>query len=345
MANYLAPSPEQAESIAASAAETQASAGVTGPKVVGDVAGLEGGLAEPFRNLDNRAQLESPGSKPLALHTEFASGDANFGGTPYAPNSEIVFYLMRAGGTATAGTQQVSNFNNPYGQQGRAVYQNNFSSGSPSALPMQAAQQAPESAEFGSAVQTGPAENCVDIETQTPLNQVAVKNTVDKLDQPVSTRAIAGPMTGISFEQVMPVGMATQMAATIQSPVEAAANLTGYKYSAKERTESYAASQALFSDILQRSFNPDFDPASPDRIAGSIARGSLSSLAVRLALATSGVTNTRDLIEAINNGRLGIASPAANLQAKRLGPNTMLETTTTPPQRPYSGATTYGGAA
>jgi hypothetical protein len=343
MANYLAPSAEQAQSIADSAAQMQFQSGVSGPKVLGDCEGLEGGLAEPFRDVDNNFKFYNT-TKPLALHTEFAGGEANFGGTPYAPNSEIVFYLMRAGGGAGGG-KQVSGFDDPYASQGRAVYQNNFSAGSPSNLPMQAGAQAPASAEFGSAVQTGPSSNMANIETQTPLNQVATKNTTDLLNQPVRTRASAGPMTGITLEQTAPIGSATQYGAEVQSAVDAAANLTEYKYSMKDRSESLPASQVLFAEVLQKSFNPSFDEATEDRIAGAIARGSLSSLAMRLAAAAYGVTTTRDLIEGINNGRLGLSSPAATAQARRLGPETLLETTTAPPQRPYSGATTYGATA
>ena len=319
--------------------------GIYGRKILGDCAGLRDGIEAGVFDVLNPANdaLPRPGSKPLALHTEFAKGQANWEHA-YAPNTEIVFYLMRADKGAGNMSASVGAFDNPYGNNGRPVYQNNFSQGSPSSLPMQAAEQAPQSAEFGSAVQTGPAENMQNIPTQTPMNQIAVKEKVQMLDQPVSTSAAAGPLTGLTIVEEAAVGAATQLGAAVMTPVMAAANLTKYKYSAKERTESIPASQIFFADMLQKSFNPSFDIAGPARIRGGIARGSISSLAGRMAFITNGVTNSRDMIEAINNGRIGFSTAEATLQARRLGPTALLQTTTTAPRRPYSGATTYGAA-
>ena len=40
--------------------------------------------------------IAAPGSKPQALHTEYATGSANWV-KPYGASTDIIFYMMRAG--------------------------------------------------------------------------------------------------------------------------------------------------------------------------------------------------------------------------------------------------------
>lgn len=268
---------------------------------------------------------QGPGSKPEALHTEYASTDADWDS---AYHGDIVFYLMRADNPESDPDTYVSEANGtdtelagkgvPGGEQTGGF-------GAPEEL----------GSKNGGVSETNAARSGVNIQTgprsirsvQTAVNQVAVghflsRNVSSRLKAPP---ALAGPMTGIHREITIPPNVKTQAAAarsTIQSSIK---NLTNVVDSLDSNVilRSLPASETFFYDSLHSSFTPDFirgETRSPEEISKTLTRGAVGELSFYLAMASDGIRSTRNLIQAINKGDLGYTTAESQTQSERYGP-------------------------
>ena len=255
------------------------------------------------------------GSKPKALHTEYASGSANWQ-KPYGSGTDIVFYMVRAD-SGQPGTEP----NSTAGSTPNSPSKNQSSSvGSPDTLTSGGDVSA-ASAAFGSATQTGPG---YPSNVQSPLNQVATASTVRELaSAPGPVPGLAGPLTGLKTAQEVEIGAISQTFAQLSSTSASVRNLTGSVRTSSSLRLSMPSSEKYFSDVLQESFSPGSLIAgnrSASQIESSFDRGATAALAVDLAVASGGVTTSKQLIEGINKGAIGFSTISSRAEASRLGP-------------------------
>ena len=261
------------------------------------------------------------GSKPRALHTEYASGGANWQ-KPYGSGTDIVFYLVRAdkgaGGASSA----------PGGPMGSAM----FSPGTQKILGSEAwssdlGMNYTEGFEavgptFGAEAQTG-LQN-FKIGVQSPLNQVATGVNVGQLtSQTGLSGGLAGPLTGLTTAQSVDVGALSQTFARFGNSQANILNSLQSVDSLESIRLSASSSEKFFHDVLKKSFNPDSltgGVKNASQILSSFDSGAMSDLAVKLAAASGGVTTSKQLIEGINKGIIGFTSSASGAEADRVGP-------------------------
>ena len=258
------------------------------------------------------------GSKPKALHTEYAAGDADWS-KPYGSNTDIIFYLMRADEGSPAASDA------PAGA-GSGVLDNASGGGSPSTTgwPTNSGLGGSQPAVTSASVQTGPGIPIV----QSPLNQVGVSTTMKTgplSGQDVQNRGLSGPLTGLTPGLKVNAGGVSQTATFAEAQRVAITNITQAVGSFEENVvnRSLPASEKFFSQTLFKSYNPTesfSDVGSVDYIMSAVSRPSFNELSAELAKATGGVSSTADFIEGINYGRFGYSTPASKAQANRLGP-------------------------
>ena len=142
-------------------------------------------------------------------------------------------------------------------------------------------------------------------------------------------RSLAGPFSGIKEDQEFEPGGASQNAVAAQSLQRALLNLTTYVRSDRQLVLSYPASEKYFEEVLHLSFHGVPHEGPGHQIADTIAHGKINDLAASLAFQTGGIRRTIDLIEAINDGRLGFTDGASAAEAQRLGPQGLRKRSTT----------------
>ena len=256
------------------------------------------------------------GSKPKALHTEHASGEANWQ-KPYGSNTDIIFYLQRAD-VGAPGTEATSSSGSTPNSPSRDRV---ISPGTQETLNAQGDVSGGGSAMFAATTQTG---SNLTNNVQTSLNQVAANVTVSGLQNaPGRTPGLAGPLTGLTTAEAVMVGATSQTFASYGSSQQNIENTLQAVNSLQALRLSEASSEAYFSFILETSFTGS--PTAPgtksaDKIMASFDSGSRSDLAVGLARASGGVTTSKQLIEGINKGIIGFSSPGSKAEAERLGP-------------------------
>jgi len=299
VSNYLA-GINAAASIATSFTGPSSSAAISaGVAALGALTGGLGGLGG------------AAGTKPKALHTEFASGEANWE-KPYGSNTDIVFYMVRA----DKGAGSVSSDSGIFTPGGTAAFKVGPGLGV-------AENVGPEGQGiFGAASQTG---FSVPATVQSPLSQVATFNTMDKIGAVTgTTQGLAGPLTGLKTNMSAPVGKLSQTFARLGSTASSVTNLTQSVGSLMSPRLSNSSSLSFFTDVLTKSFAPGFDVSSATRtaeqISSAISNGSISDLSTMMSIATGGVTTSKQLIEGINKGLIGFTTQGSGAQANRLGP-------------------------
>jgi len=175
---------------------------------------------------------------------------------------------------------------------------------------------------FGAASQTGPD---YPRDVQSPLNQVAVRQSMNKLTGEVGpSQGLAGPLTGLNVNDEAPIGTTNQTFALLSSTTSSIANITQSVGSLQAARLSNATSQRFFQGVLEKSFDPE-KPASngnksADEILASLSGGSISDLSTMMSIASLGVTTSKQLIEGINKGTLGYSTPTSKAESNRLGP-------------------------
>lgn len=283
-----------------------ASAGISGAASSGSIAsGIQTGLSA----LLGAGSLQ--GTKPKALHTEHASGEANWE-KPYGSSTDIVFYLVRA----DKGAQ-----NKDYAKMLAPEGALPFVAG----LSLEQTENVGPIGEgvFSSAGQTGPG---FPTNIQSPLNQVAAKSAVDKLSGSVgAARGLAGPLTGLASTATASVGNFSQTFAQLSSTAASVQNMTQSVDSLNSLRLSAPSSEKFFTDVLQNSFIPGSAQIgntirSAEQIASAFDSGAIADLASQLAVAAGGVTSAKQLIEGINKGAIGFTTQSSGAEAERLGP-------------------------
>ncbi len=307
MANYLA-GINAAASIATSFVGPSSSAAIsTGTAALGALTSLTGfgGLA---------------GSKPKALHTEFASGEANWQ-KPYGASTDIVFYLVRADKGAQGTANNDSGIFSPAGSTA------DFEVGT--SLGVADSVNPTGQGFFSSASQTGPA---FADGIQSPLNQVATLSTMDRIGNFAGgisqfagvAQGLAGPLTGLNVNQEVQIGGSNQTFAGFNTTAASVANTVQSVSSLQAPRLSNAASAEFFQSVLTQSFAPGSPVGSatrnPDQILNSISNGSIADLSTMMSIASGGVTTSKQFIEGINKGAIGFTTQSSDAGANRLGP-------------------------
>ena len=222
------------------------------------------------------------GSKPEALRTEYAQ-EGNYSGSYHG---DIVFYLQRAGGEDGDGLEDGIN-------EGQAN---------------------PEFGDFPDGSFTG--NDVGSYPDQSSWNQIGAGNSASDLD--FNTGGSAGG--GADFGTEVIPGSFSANACRRDDIVDAVRNAF---QSVPTFDDAYirlseASSEFLFSELLDKSFNPEEEKD----ILGTFERGSRADLAVQLARASGGVTSTRDLVEGINRGTIGLTTNGFKATTKLLSGNT-----------------------
>jgi hypothetical protein len=301
-----------------------AQAATSGLSAAASSGSVAAGISTGLSSLFGAGSLE--GSRPRALHTEYASGEANWQ-KPYGSNTDIVFYLSRAdlGGSGAAlsglsGEDSLGIFapgqsQNTLGSEAFSTNLGfNYSEGMEAVGPT-----------FGAAVQTGAG---FPTNVQSPLNQIGVRRNAGALASFTSgAKGLAGPLTGLNIADKVPVGSFSQTFAKISSMPTSVKNLTQYVPSLESLRLSGPSSEKFFSGVLTNSFIPDFGQGegvsavrSASQIQSSISNGSISDLSSMLSLASGGVTTSQQLVEGINKGLIGFTTPGSKAEAERIGP-------------------------
>lgn len=267
---------------------------------------------------------QGSGSKPQALHTEYAAGDADWS---EAYHGDLVFYLVRADGGETdpdSYTEEADGDDTELAGRGiPGAEQGSFTN--PSSIgSLNGGTGSTNAARSGVNIQTGPRSIR---SVQTAVSQVAVghflkKNVSDKIKAPP---ALAGPMTGIHREITIPPNVKTQASAARSTIQQSVRNLTNIVDSLDSNVilRSLPASETFFYNSLHSSFSPNEitnEVRSPEQIAKTLTRGAVGELCFYLAEASDGIRSTRNLIQAINKGDLGYTCASSMVQSERYGP-------------------------
>ncbi len=228
------------------------------------------------------------GTKPQALRTEYAE-EGSYDGSYHG---DIVFYLQRAGEGGEEGDPTFEEVFDSFGKESSA---NGDDYG----------EIAPE---FG---------NGSSYSDQSYWNQVGAGESADGLDYTTEGQAGSGL---IDDSEYAPIGSFSANSVRKDDLIESLRNafqsVPSFDDDVINRSES--SSEHLFNRLLSESFDPSGDAD----ILGSLERGSKADLAVKLARATGGLTSTRDLIEGINRGEVGLATPGFRATSTLLGGNT-----------------------
>ena len=210
------------------------------------------------------------GSKPQALHTEFAQ-DGDYDG---AYHGEIVFYLRRADG----GSSEANKFEDSMTRSGNLVWDESSANLKP-----------PGEADPGFE------------SSESVWNQVGAGKSVGT--PPEGGQAGMGtPPSGRSA----PLGKLSQNTGNFQEVGDSLRNIfqSVKSFDKTERHFSLSSSEHFFNEALDEAFNPETERD----ILSTFDRGCRSDLAVQLARATGGVTSTEDLVEGINQGAFGLTT-------------------------------------
>ena len=300
MSNFLAGINTAATAAASFAGPSSSAAISTGVAALGGLAGFAGIGG-------------GGGTKPQALHTEFASGDANWQ-KPYGASTDIVFYLVRAD-KGTSSTDPAGGIFDPEGTIGSEGFSTDLGLNSGEGF-------AGTSAVFGAEVQTGAG---FPMDVQSPLNQVATYNTVASLPSSPISQGLAGPLTGLNVDQVATAGGANQTFAMLNSTLSSVTNsVQSVPFSGAELFAS-GPSENYFTDVISSSFVPLATAATDairtaEEIQNTLSNGSISDLSTMMSIATGGVTSSQQLIQGINSGALGFTTQSSGAQANMLGP-------------------------
>ena len=239
------------------------------------------------------------GTKPGALHTEFAAGSANWT-KPYGAGTDITFYLMRAGGGEGATGEAAVLGDDPFG------------AASLGGNPLNSAIDATVPADIvaGAGLPDG---------MSSAVNQVASASTIaSSVGSIASVPSLVGPMTGLNESLSMATDLFTSATAVVTNPTSAnvfsalgsTAAIGGLSNTVDN---SMAASEAFFNETLNEAFN------SGDEILG-LAKVPTSEFSTLLASTTGGITSTTDFIASMNSGSLGFTSTSSAAEAERTGP-------------------------
>jgi hypothetical protein len=231
------------------------------------------------------------GSKPEALHTEYATGESE--GPAYG-SQDIVFYLQRAGVEDEEGKKE--------SEQSQE-------------------QSTGQAAGVGAGGAVGPTPD--NGQVPSGANQIAVGSSVgSSLGTPEG--GSMAPISGMSVGDEVDVGTFTQNASRYTDVEAAARNAVRYVESlgSEQLKLSLASSERLMSEILARGFSPDEDLSGirdANTILNTLSRPTQSELAFQLARAVGGRCRAKDIVMAVNNGEIGLVNAKARAFQDRMG--------------------------
>jgi len=237
--------------------------------------------------LDSGGTNTGGGSKPMALHTEYATGESE--GPAYG-SQDIIFYLQRADIDDQEGS------------------------------PSQDREEQSKAANPGISSDGGTGPNADKGSVPSGVNNLAMNGVAGKN---VDGAAMA-PIGGMTIEDEEPVGAFSQNASKYVDVSAAAANAVRYVESlgSDYMRVSLAASERMFANVLSRGYNPDIDltgTRDEETILGALERPSLSELAFLLAQQTGGLSRAKDVVKAVNNGDIGLVTAKARAFQSRSG--------------------------
>lgn len=262
--------------------------------------------------------LQGPGTKPIALHSEYAMGDAEWDS---AYRGDVIFYLVRADqGLDSIDVDEDDTPNIDTSWDGWDSINPSPKSGMGTSGGRNAAGV---SAKSGASVQTGPnAPRGI----QTSINQVAAGSIVaETVPKAAARKSLAGSMTGMDRNREIPASAKSHASVLRQTLNQSIGNITQVveSLSSDAIIKSFPASEKFFYETLLKSYDPDIslsETRSPNEIETMLERGPIADFSVNLAIASGGIRSTRNLIEAINLGDIGYTSDASTTQSERFGP-------------------------
>ena len=235
---------------------------------------------------------QGPGSKPLALHTEFIDdegGDGRAYGT-----QDVVFYLARCGGDGDS----PNSFSAPPDPGGGA-------------------------ASFSVPIDPGGYSGPVDGQSmmQSGANQIALGGIASDLGD--VTGGPMAPMSGFEYEEEEPLGQWSQNAAFNVNVATAVRNAlrTVPGLGSDVVVKGLASSERMFNRMLLNGFEPNNElnqQRTVDQILDTFDRPTTSELAYQLARETDGLLRTKDVVQAINKGELGAVTPKSRAYQERM---------------------------
>lgn len=254
------------------------------------------------------------GTKPVALHTEYAAGTSN-NPTPYRGGQDIVFYLMRADAGAPAAS-------------GVAAVAATAAEAGPGGFTLTDA----ETPLLGADISAGA--NLPD-GMQSPLNQLAsAYNLATEAGAAVGeavNSGLVGPMSGLSATaSFLPTGI-SQSLSSITSTAQAVGEVVSAGTSAVGAVpDSLTGGEQFFSDMINSSFNPGSTLSalgSVSSIASSVSNASFSSLASDMSVISGGIASTKSLVEKINHSTAGFTTSATKVLTEKIGPQGLSQVT------------------
>lgn len=275
-----------------------------------------------FDNLDNKAKITNdftglqqvsiggggPGTKPAALHTEYAGESA--GGPAYG-TQDLVFYLVRCGSDPDGSGQSL-------GDDGVSGIANDQNIGDVGFAGEVWDDSSSSMVPIGKNGSTGP--NPDNGQLQSGMSQFAMTGYG-------TGRTKGGPMApigGFSVLDSIPLGEFTQNAAKLADIELSLINATRRveALSNKVVNLSMGGSEKLFSKIVQNCFDPDVNldaERTSEQILGSLERPPVAELAVMFASLSGGLITGRDIVESVNEGRGGFITRKSRAFQSRFG--------------------------
>ena len=246
------------------------------------------------------------GSKPLALHTEFATEGSDEAGRAYG-TQDLTFYLQRADSDDNDPAEETLGEKRTDGVSGVVEYQGLYG----------------DIDQLGSGLDssgaTGP--NADNGSIQSGMNQIGAKSVA------IGRSAGGGlaPIGNLDFDDAIDLGFFSQNASRF---VDVSSSVINAVRSVKELNQSVinfslASSERLFAKIVNKSFNPGLDALgtrSADDILDTLNRPGTSELSFLLASNTSGRIRLKDIARAVNDGEVGFVSAKSRAFQKRMGP-------------------------
>ena len=276
-----------------SGAAGAATAGLSTALASGNIAAGVGASLAPLGlgALGLTGLLGGVGSKPKALHTEFADESAQWT-KPYG-SSDIVFYLMRA--------DQINNMtdrgNNFGGEQGdlRPAFNGQANSLTTDALAANVGGVEP--GKIPGNVLGGP--NSLLPRTQSVMNQVGVKNVLGR-----GNSTAVGPIS--NFDPLLSIPGApdarTTPAVLISTLEENVRNGLGRTIPGQQFTPTNASGDFYWDEVADSAFNPN--GRSPFEVP-------TSELSVALSNATGGINSSDYLLDAGKKGEALFTTPSS----------------------------------
>lgn len=258
------------------------------------------------------------GSKPAALHTEYAEGESA-SGVAYG-TQDIVFYLQRAGGDGgedgpEEGGQAVpGDAYNGAGDDFDWMNEMDYVAGSEPDTRYDTSGMFEPLNAFPDKPSDG---------GQTSGGQIAAKSAAPPIFG--NQGALLGTLTGHFETKDLEVGLGetTQNGGFIDSRDRLLLNAIGSVPNLERDLilTGTGASEKMFAGMYNKAFNPEENlegTRTPEQIRKSLSRASSAELSVQLARATSGVRRVKDLVTLINSGDVGLTSQKTRAIQSRL---------------------------